>query len=192
MLLESNIHNPYGFDLDAVLHKSGKGYVPDGERLRLYGDGFLDCPVRSRSVDLVFSTAVLEHFDFTDEVVAKMYGMLCSGGYAVHQVDLREHHTDRTRVADKDQSIEYLKYSDEQWEAMYPRGSRYYINRLQAPEYEEMFVRGGFEIVESAGSRARRVPENVRELVDPRFRRFSRADLGRTSLYIVLRKPQER
>jgi hypothetical protein len=77
-----------------------------------------------------------------------LHDVLKDDGVMYHGIDLREHHTNLKTVPDKDTSIDFLKYSKEEWEGMYPPGSEFYINRFRASDFQKYFKDSGFKIVD--------------------------------------------
>jgi SAM-dependent methyltransferase len=102
--------------------------------------------LEAESYAVVVSLAVLEHVraEILPQVIAETYRLLRPGGYAVHTVDLTDHYfyLDSTMPPKN-----YLRFSPATWERWL--SSRVmYINRVQRPEWDAIFKRANFEIVD--------------------------------------------
>lgn len=145
-VLALNTFNPHGFQLDDILRQGGEGFEIDGDRIRFEDGDFSSNTFKDESFDLLYSMAVLEHMADMEEQIAAMYRVLAPEGLMIHKIDLREHNTRLRQVPDKSTSLKFLEYSTEEWEKMYPPGSRDYINRLRKPDYLRLFEAAGFEV----------------------------------------------
>ena len=105
-----------------------------------------------------------------------------------HGIDLREHHTNLRTVPDKDTSLDFLKFSKEEWERMYPPGSEFYINRLRASDFEKYFKDTGFKIVDFITTQKMDLDETVYSKIHPEFHRYSIEDLSIINVKVVLKK----
>jgi SAM-dependent methyltransferase len=112
-------------------------------------------PFADGELDLVYSTAALEHVDRPRETVAEIFRVLAPGGLAVHEIDLRRHGTTGDLLA-------LLRWTDEEWSA---RTQKYggghgiegildgswkgepYCNRLRESDWRAEFARAGFDVL---------------------------------------------
>lgn len=136
----------------------------------------------SESYALVISLAVLEHIqsDILPEVIAETYRMLRPGGYAVHGFDLSDHYWYfDTSMPRKN----YLRFSPATWDRWFSNRVMY-INRVQRPEWDDIFTRANFEIVDCQIAR-----EPLGGIgVHPEYR-LSPDDAQTMSLQYLLRRP---
>ena len=187
-LLEMNPLKSEGFDVDSIISAEDSRYILNEDRIHLIQGSFEDYPFAKESFDYIYSCAVLEHFADVDKAISKMHDLLSRDGIMIHQIDLREHHTNLRTVPDKDTSIDFLKYSKEEWEAMYPPGSEFYINRLRASDYIRYFEESGFGIIHTYTTKNTGFNEKDRTMIHQEFQRHSFEDLSTTGIKIVLKK----
>lgn len=102
--------------------------------------------VESESYGLVISLAVLEHIqsDILPEVIAETYRMLRPGGYALHGFDLSDHYWYFDSSMPRKN---YLRFSPATWDRWFSNRVMY-INRVQRPEWDDIFKRANFEVVD--------------------------------------------
>lgn len=135
------------------------------------------------SFDLAYSLSVLEHVRSDDlpAFTRSLYRLLKPGGFSVHLIDLGDH------LAYYDTGVSYknyLRYSDRQWKALFQNDVQYF-NRVQRPEWMNMFRRAGFSLVEEIAE-----PLDITGLrIDPAYAHLSREDQSCMTLKIVHRKP---
>jgi cyclopropane fatty-acyl-phospholipid synthase-like methyltransferase len=95
---------------------------------------------------LIFSSNVLEHVEkaILPGFIKDFYRILRPGGYSIQQIDLGDHlsYYDR-QVPVKN----YLRYTDRTWKRFFENDVQYF-NRIQKPEWIEMFQASGLEAVE--------------------------------------------
>jgi hypothetical protein len=96
-----------------------------------------------RPVDCTCSNEVLEHVPAKD-----LPGLLSSlrtatTGLSIHSIDYSDHYA---RGDKKLSRLNFLKYSDEEWERYNP--PRHFVNRLRHSDYLRLFTEAGFEIIE--------------------------------------------
>ncbi len=166
--LLSILKDSYGMDYRAPCHARSTG---------------LD----SESVDLITSTAVLQHVPL--EEIRAMMGecrrLLRRGGLVCHLIGYHDHYADFDR---KISVYNFLQYSDKAWRLYSP--ALQYQNRLRHRDYVELAQAAGFEVVAERredGSSSdldtlRRLPLNER------FRGYIPEELAVRSGLIVLRK----
>jgi SAM-dependent methyltransferase len=102
--------------------------------------------VESESYGLVISLAVLEHIqsDVLADVIAETYRMLRPGGYALHGFDLSDHYWYFDSSMPRKN---YLRFSPATWDRWFSNRVMY-INRVQRPEWDDIFRRANFEVVD--------------------------------------------
>lgn len=90
-------------------------------------------------VDVIISTAVLEHVDDLENAYSMMSNWLRCDGYISHYLDLRAHGTDKVENG-------HWKCSELMWKII--TGKRpYLINRLPYSVHRDLVLKHGFEIV---------------------------------------------
>ncbi len=95
--------------------------------------------------DLVISSDVGEHLPrgVLDKIVHRSFKVLRPGGWAYHQIVLTDH---LGIYAKGIHAKEYLRFSRATYEMRYGNEIQH-INLVQIPEWRELFVKTGFEIV---------------------------------------------
>ncbi len=130
----------------------------------------------------------MEHMTNIEVILKKLHDVLKDDGVMYHGIDLREHHTNLKTVPDKDTSIDFLTYSEEEWERMYPPGSEFYINRFRASDFQKYFKDSGFKIVDFITTRKMEVDETIYPQIHSEFHKYSIDDLKTTGISVVLKK----
>lgn len=130
----------------------------------------------------------MEHTTNIEIILKKLHDVLKDDGVMYHGIDLREHHTNLKTVSDKDTSIDFLKYSREEWEKLYPPGSEFYINRFRASDFQKYFKASGFRIVDTIVTQGMTLDETVYSRIHQEFHKYSINDLCTTGINIVLKK----
>lgn len=164
---------------------------------RQYGISYLApsdaraCGLPDRSVDLVSSTATLEHVPPEDirAIMRESHRILRVRGLAVHYVD----YTDHFAHVDKGISVyNFLQFSADEWKSY--NSFIHYQNRLRHVEYVKLFAAAGFEVLEekcdTAGSSELASLENLS--ISPAFAGFSLAQLSIPGAWFVLKPRHER
>jgi ubiquinone/menaquinone biosynthesis C-methylase UbiE len=187
-ILDMNLFHPEGFRLDSLIKKEEGRYVLSEDKIRLIQGSFEEYPLEHNSFGFIYSSAVLEHVSNIEKILEKTYHVLTDDGLMVHTIDLREHHTNLRTVPDKNTSVEFLKYSTEDWNKMYPPGSLHYINRLRASDFKKYFADFGFRIVDLIPTARMKLDETVYSKIHPEFHRYSIDDLSVISVNAVLKK----
>ena len=139
------------------------------------------------SIDVVFSNSVLEHVPppVIDDCFLEAMRILRPGGMMFHSVNCGDHYayTDPTI-----NQLHYLAYSDQAWQ--FWNNAFLYQNRLRAEDFTASAQKAGFKI---ALDTSRPHPDRLAQLdkinVDPRFERYSRAQLAITSIDFIATKP---
>ena len=187
-LVDANIFNPDGFQVNSLVETKDGRHVLDKERIELIESAFEDYPLEKKSFSFIYSTAFLEHVSNVRIILEKAYEVLTDNGVMIHSIDLREHHTNLRVVPDKDTSVDFLRYSANEWNKMYPPGSEHYINRLRASDYRELFNQSGFKIIDFVITQKMELDETVYSMVHPQFREYSIEDLGILGVKIISTK----
>lgn len=142
----------------------------------------------SDSVDLISSTVTFEHIPRENivEILNECYRILKPGGIFSISIDYQDHWS----YFDKDISVyNFLTFSKEGWKKYSP--SLNYQNRLRNRDYEEMFTKTGFEMVENKPLAPSESDLSVLDKLklDSYFKdRYSRADLAYKGGNFSLRK----
>lgn len=182
--------HPPGADVDvhAIAKFENGRLVTDESILKVSQQSFEDVGVPAGSVDILYSLAVMEHVDDVRGKVKRMFDALTPGGLAMHTIDLREHFTPERQGFNKDVSLEFLKYSKAEWEAKYPPGTEYFINRLRSSEHRAIFEGEGFEILDWKVTTSLPLDEQVYERIHPEFHKFTPQDLSELGVTVIARK----
>jgi len=95
--------------------------------------------IDSESIDLIFSTAVLEHiklneFKFT---IDELKRVLKPGGLSSHEIDLKDH---------LNMSLNNLRFSEKLWESNLFSESGFYTNRIRYRKIIKIFESSGFKV----------------------------------------------
>ena len=116
--------------------------------------------IRDRSVDFVWSQAVLEHirraefFDFMREILRA----LRENGICSHRVDLMDH---------LGGALNNLRFSERVWESNFVATSGFYTNRIRYSEMLGLFRHAGFEVEVVRIDRWGRLPTRRGKLAEP-------------------------
>ncbi|MFA4886709.1 MAG: methyltransferase domain-containing protein [Candidatus Nanoarchaeia archaeon] len=152
---------------------------------------------RAGSADIVYSRSVLEHVEDPKKSLVDQCKLLKVGGIMIHDIDLRDHR-------DFTHPLEFLKYSQAEWEEVQNRNPVHgRQNRVRASEYRTALA-DHFRVlrwVENFSDYSRnllrknftpvRVDEETQRSFDPYFQEMSREDLSVTNLSLVVRKVKE-
>lgn len=95
--------------------------------------------IPDRSVDFIWSQAVLEHIrraDFLD-VMRELRRIVRSDGVCCHRVDLGDH---------LGGALNNLRFSERLWESDFMANSGFYTNRIRYSEMMQLFRKAGFEV----------------------------------------------
>jgi len=186
-ILSMNLFYPEDFKIESLVKKNGGQYIINEDKIRLIQGSFEEHPIEE-SFDFIYSGAVLEHVTNIEKILRKMYDVLSDDGIMIHAIDLREHHTHLRTVPDKNTSVDFLKYSTEEWNNIYPPGSLHYINRLRASDFQKYFADTGFGIVEFITTQEMKLDETVYSKIHPEFHKYSIDDLSKFCIRVVLKK----
>ncbi|BAC92246.1 class I SAM-dependent methyltransferase [Gloeobacter violaceus] len=134
--------------------------------------------VPQKSIQLMSSWAVLEHFLDFPMAARQMFALMAEGGIAFHLIDLRDH-----RVYSEPHR--YHEWSmlaeDETW-------TDGLVNRLRAQEFKVCFEQAGFEILELECVK-QDLPDGFEGQVQGRFAQMSLEELRTVTVTCVLKKP---
>ena len=154
----------------------GFQYVVDPSgTLTEFGDG---------SFAAIVSVNVLEHVEagIVAQFIRDSYRVLRPGGFSIHQIDLSDH------LANYDHGVSrknYYRFPDRVWEHCFENRVQYF-NRVQRPEWIDLFAKQGFELV-----RQDSVFGDVGDVVGTgRFAHLSKRDRECMVLEVVHRKPR--
>ena len=141
--------------------------------------GLRDIP--SGSLDLILSTAVLEHVGRADFplLAREMLRLLRPGGTAYHEVDLMDH---------LGGAQNNLRFSEKAWESPLMANSGFYTNRLRCREIVGIMREAGFD---AALTRVTRWPSppTPRDALAAPFRALPDDELLIANFGMLLRKP---
>lgn len=124
-----NLENSQSFA--EVMENCGGVYLTSGlESLKEISD---------RSVDFVWSHAVLEHIRRSEflEIMRETRRVISDDGICSHTVDLKDH---------LDASLNNLRFKENFWESGFVENSGIYTNRIRCCEMLEIFKEAGFEV----------------------------------------------
>jgi SAM-dependent methyltransferase len=182
---EQVVHDRYeliAHDLDfhSVAEKLGGSYCAPADTR--------DLPHDDNQVDLVLSSLVLAQIplESLDKVLGETLRVLRPGGVAIHRVHLADEYS---RSDPNRSDLEFLKYSDKQWNRFFNHSLKH-INRLRHAHYVERFSRLGFETLwlrkqcETPPG-----PQFSVERAAPEFQHLSAEELSIVSFEVALRKP---
>ena len=134
--------------------------------------------VVGRSVDFVFSQAVLEHVDDVPSTHRSVHEWLVPGGFASHTIDFRCHGLDPRWNA-------HWTFSPVVWTLVQGRRP-WRLNRQPISRHRDSLAAAGFEVV---AERPRRAPSQVRRgQLATAFRFMDEADLGTDTATVLARK----
>jgi SAM-dependent methyltransferase len=137
--------------------------------------------IPSRSLDVILSTAVLEHVrrgEFA-KLAAEMLRVLRPGGTAYHEVDLMDH---------LGGALNNLRFSEETWESALLADSGFYTNRIRCREMVTALAAAGFETAVTRIARWPALPTPRGALSEP-FRALPEDELRIANFGVLLRKP---
>lgn len=133
--------------------------------------------IQEKSVDFLFSQAVLEHVDDLPLVYNSMKKWIKQDGLMAHVIDFKSHCT----------SIKWnghWKYSDFTWKIIRGRAP-YLINRTPLSSHLKYLEQAGFELVYL--NMTKRDDGIKRENLAERFTKMSESDLNTSGVYIICR-----
>ena len=136
VLRHDNLDRLIDFDL-ARLQRGDSSGIPS--RLQFMQRSILDTGLEDGSMDVLFSNSVMEHVAPLDELMQEWRRITAPGGYGVHGIDMADHRTYGNPA------VHPLQFLEE------PEGPAilHECNRKRWPDFQEMFTRHGFDIVEA-------------------------------------------
>jgi SAM-dependent methyltransferase len=132
-----------------------------------------------KSIDFVWSQAVLEHFrrgEFAD-YCREMARVLRPGGVCSHRIDLKDH---------LGGSLNNLRFQDAIWESKFMATSGFYTNRIRYSEMLQAFKDAGFRVEVQNVDRWSELPI-ARKKLSPPFREMPVEELLVKGFDVVLR-----
>ena len=140
---------------------------------------------QDESFNFIFSCGVLQHIkrDMLPEVIQDSYRLLKPGGYSIHDIDL----VDLLAYYDcKVSRKNYLRYSDKIWRRYFENQVQHH-NKVQRPEWLDLFHKTGFELVEEEA-----ISADIGTIkVDKSYQHLCKQDIECVTLRVVLRKPHQ-
>jgi hypothetical protein len=137
--------------------------------------------IPAASIDLVFSTSVLEHVrraEF-DETMRELFRIMRPGAVSAHGIDFMDH---------LGGGLNNLRFADAQWERPGFADSGFYTNRLRPSEMLGAMTRAGFQCsIEWASFWAE--PPLAPAHMAAQFHAFSGEDLTMALCNLVMIKP---
>jgi SAM-dependent methyltransferase len=129
--------------------------------------------------DVVLSAGVMEHVykNQLPSLLSDLKKLLKPDGYSIHSINLRDHLKQYARSVS---SKQYLKYSDRHWNRWLQNDVQY-INRIQRPEWIELFENAGYVLVNEECERDKLSISNVSD----KFKTFCESDLQVTWVKLV-------
>jgi hypothetical protein len=162
-----------------VIREESKKVMSDGQRLSYRAPWTSTHEIAERSLDLMFSQAVLEHVDDLDETYQAMSTWLKPGGYASHVIDFGAHYLSPYWNG-------HWAYSDWEWRLV--RGRRdFLLNRKPLSTHVKHAKHAGFEVL----LLRRRYHDHglSTDALSPRFQRLDPEDARTRGAFLILRKP---
>lgn len=137
--------------------------------------------------NLVYSYSVLQHVRraIVPKLIQDCYRVLKPGGFSIHFVDLGDHLVHFAGIRNMCEK-NYLRYSNEIWRRYFESRVRYF-NRIQRPEWLNLFHTAGLELVKEE-----RRSCNIDAIKVARiYEHLERHDLECRTLVMVHRKPHQ-
>jgi SAM-dependent methyltransferase len=137
--------------------------------------------IPSGSLDMILSTAVLEHVRRGEfpRLAAEMLRMLRPGGTAFHGIDLMDH---------LGGGLNNLRFSETLWESAFFANSGFYTNRLRCHEIVAILRAAGFDLALTRIVRWPALPTPRDALAAP-FRDLPEDELLISNFRVLVRKP---
>jgi hypothetical protein len=136
--------------------------------------------IQPESIDLMSSTAVLEHFLNFKTAAKQLHSLMSPGGIACHAIDLMDH-----RMYNQPNKYNWWSFLAE--EENWSDGS---TNRLRTSEIRSLLESAGFEILRYDGTQQAELPADFGKRFKGRFSKMSEEELCVTRVDCVLRKPR--
>lgn len=155
----------------AMLDTMRSAYLTDGLRSLQ--------SIESKSVDFIWSQAVLEHVrcDEFPQTMTELRRILRDDGIMSHRVDLRDHLAS---------ALNNLRFPGWLWESSFMANSGFYTNRIRYGEMIECMRLAGFDVQVSRLDRWDTLP-TPRSSMAPEFRGLPEEDLLVSGFDVVMR-----
>tara|TARA_B110000444_G_C18806580_1_gene580305 strand:+ start:609 stop:1490 length:882 start_codon:yes stop_codon:yes gene_type:complete len=133
--------------------------------------------IKSKSIDLIFSTAVLEHLklDEFEIIIKEMRRILKDDGFTSHEIDLKDH---------LNKSLNNLRFSSWIWESNLFSNSGFYTNRLRYSQIIKIFETSGFNVQILKQKKWNKYPINIK-LINKEFRNELNEELLISSFNLI-------
>jgi len=131
--------------------------------------------IQERSVDMIYSQAVLEHVDDLENTYRAMNLWLKPQGHMSHQIDFKCHYT-------ADQWNGHWAHSDFTWRVIRGRQA-YLLNRQALSDHRRLLAESGFCVV--CEQKVTTESHLARKDLAPRFASLSDEDLTTSGVYIL-------
>ena len=171
---------PYAQEAENSIFISENGTVDfDKNKIEIICADAANLPLKDKSIDLIFSNAVLEHIHNIHKAVYEMSRITKEGGLGIHQIDLRDHFS-------KSYPLRLLQYPDWLWNLMsWNRPG--YTNRLRLSDFENLFKTCDFKIKKIVYTR-----EYENQIVplkmNKKFKKYSYDELKVLSFFLIAEK----
>jgi len=135
---------------------------------------------------LIFSCNVLEHVEkpILPGFIKDYYRVLKPGGHSIEMIDLGDHlYYYDTTVSPKN----YLRYSDKVWKRYFQNDVQY-INRVQRPDWLELYHSAGFDTVEEES-----ISKDIGSIkIDESYKHLDQQNLQCITLWVIHEKAEVR
>ena len=140
--------------------------------------------IRHRSIDFVFSNAVLEHVRLHElqPTITELSRIIKVTGVASHQIDFRDH---------LQNALNNLRFSERIWESEFMASSGFYTNRVDWSAMREMFQKSGFVITRESLTHWESLPTQQSKMASP-FNSFPPERLATMGAFVVMRPAASR
>lgn len=154
-------------------------YIENNESIISYKAPWFDTNIiRNKSVDMIYSQAVLEHVDDLQYTYEAMHKWLKDNGYISHQIDFKCHDS-------ADEWNGHWSCPDFKWKLI--RGKRpYFINRAPHSIHIRLLKQAGFDIV--CDIKVTKASVINRNTLAPQFKNLSKTDLTTSGSFIIAKK----
>lgn len=137
-------------------------------------------------VDLVVSTAMLEHARAPQEIFKQCVNWLTAGGMTFHIIDLRDHNLAFQYP------FEMLTYSESVWSRWFNLSGGFYLNRWRASDYVNALREAGFVNVSCNSFLSdEHALERTWQRIRPEFRTLGKQELALLGICLYGEKPSE-
>lgn len=135
--------------------------------------------IPTKSVDLIWSQAVLEHIkraEFVD-ILQELRRIIRDDGVCSHDIDLRDHLGD---------ALNNLRFSESLWESDFMASSGFYTNRIRYSEMLKLFRQSGWDVEIIRVNRWPRLP-TPRAKLSESFQHLPDDELRVSTFDVILR-----